>query len=80
MSLKNATELLEKYPGIKPIKKGKLMDMCGDLIWYNDVGRIERVTHCIIKRYHRGNKVWHKLDIKDCVLIDAGVSVEEQII
>ena len=70
MKIKNANELLELYPKIKPIKKGKLMNMSGDLIWIGENGRIERVTDCSIIRYQKGSKVWHKLDIKDFVLID----------
>jgi len=44
--------------------------MSGDLIWIGKNGRIERVTDCSIIRYQKGSKVWHKLDIKDFVLID----------
>ena len=77
MTLKNASELLEKYPKIKPNKKGKLYNMGGDLIWYNDVGRIERVTDCSVMRYQKGSRIWFELDIKKSVLIDVGISVEE---
>jgi len=70
MKIKNANELLEKYPEIKPIRKGKLFNMNGDLIWIGENGRIERVTDCSIIRYKKGIKVWFKLDIKDFVLID----------
>ena len=77
MKLKNASELLELYPKIKPTRKGKLFNMNGDLIWIGENGRIERVTNCSIIRYQKGSKIWFKLDIKDSVLVYSGFSAED---
>jgi len=77
MKLKNASELLELYPKIKPTRKGKLFNMNGDLIWIGENGRIERVTDCSIIRYKKGSKFWYELDIKDSVLVYSGFSAED---
>jgi len=70
----NAVKLLEQYPKIKVKgKKGKLIEMSGDLIFIDMVGKIERITKCVISEHKFKGKIYNDLEILSSVLVDGGI-------
>ncbi len=75
----DAKDILENYPKLKVKgKDGKLFEMCGDLLFLDINGRIERITKCNITESKLKRRKWIELEILSSVLVDKGIKVEDQ--